>query len=106
MIDTMIPSQVGMRLRSKIKNKPKSPKRKKENKKMREKERRAMLLSFSTLVLQNSTMFFMIESLLFCHFHILLVGIFHYRSWLLYSNDGLPQMLEVFMSKQVGCTPT
>ena len=49
-----------------------------------------MLLSFTTLVLQNSTMFFMIESLLFCHFHIL-VGIFHYRTWLVYSNDGLPQ---------------
>ena len=49
-----------------------------------------MLLSFSTLVLQSSTMFFMIESLLFCHFHVL-VGIFHYRTWLVYSNDGLPQ---------------
>ena len=49
-----------------------------------------MLLSFSTLVLQSSTMIFMIESLLFCHFHIL-VGIFHYRTWLVYSNDGLPQ---------------
>ena len=35
-------------------------------------------------------MIFMIESLLFCHFHIL-VGIFHYRTWLVYSNDGLPQ---------------
>ena len=32
----------------------------------------------------------MIESLLFCHFHIL-VGIFHYRTWLVYFNDGLPQ---------------
>ena len=32
----------------------------------------------------------MIESLLCCHFHIL-VGIFHYRTWLVYSNDGLPQ---------------
>ena len=32
----------------------------------------------------------MIESLLFCHFHIL-VGIFHYRTWPVYSNDGLPQ---------------
>ena len=32
----------------------------------------------------------MIESLLCCHFHIL-VGIFHYRIWLVYSNDGLPQ---------------
>ena len=46
---------------------------------------------FSTLVLQSSTMIFMIESLLFCHFHIL-VGIFHYRTWLVYSNNGLPQM--------------
>ena len=35
-------------------------------------------------------MIFMIESLLICHFHIL-VGIFHYRTWLVYSNDGLPQ---------------
>ena len=49
-----------------------------------------MLLSFSTLVLQSSTMIFMIESLLCCHFHIL-VGIFHYRTWLVYSNDGLPE---------------
>ena len=35
-------------------------------------------------------MIFMIESLLCYHFHIL-VGIFHY-SWLVYSNDGLPQI--------------
>ena len=33
-------------------------------------------------------------------------GNFHYRTWLVYSNDGLPQMPEVFVSKQVGCTPT
>ena len=32
----------------------------------------------------------MIESLLCCHFHML-VGIFHYRTWLVYSDDGLPQ---------------
>ena len=58
---------------------------------MREKERRDnATISFSTLVLQSSTMIFMIESLLCCHFHIL-VGIFHYRTWLVYSNDGLPQ---------------
>ena len=50
-----------------------------------------MLLSFSTLVLQSSTMIFMIESLICYHFHIL-VGIFHYRTWLVYSNDGLPQI--------------
>ena len=73
---------------------------------MREKERRdnATIL-FTTLVLQSSTIIFMIESLLCCHFHIL-VGIFHYRTWLVYSDDGLPQMPEVFMSKQVGRTPT
>ena len=45
------------------------------------------------------------ESLLCCHFHIL-VRIFHYRTWLVYSYDGLPQMPQVFVSKQVGCTPT
>ena len=33
-------------------------------------------------------------------------GNFHYRTWLVYSDDGLPQMPQVFMSKQVGCTPT
>ena len=33
-------------------------------------------------------------------------GNFHYRTWLVYSDDGLPQMPEVFMRKQVGCTPT
>ena len=35
-------------------------------------------------------MIFMIESLICCHFHIL-VGIFHYRTWIVYSYDGLPQ---------------
>ena len=46
-----------------------------------------------------------IESLLSYHFHIL-VGIFHYRTWLVYSNNGPPQVPQVFVSKQVGCTPT
>ena len=46
-----------------------------------------------------------IQSLICCHFHIL-VGIFHYRTWLVYSYDGLPQMPQVFVSKQGGCTPT
>ena len=74
------------------KKKAKEKKWKKEKKKkMREKERRDnATISFSTLVLQNSTMIFMLESLICCHFHIL-VGIFHYRTWLVYSNDGLPQ---------------
>ena len=73
---------------------------------MREKERMDnATISFSTLVLQNSTMIFMIESLICCHFHILVVT-FHYRTWLVYSYDGLSQMPQVFVSKQVGCTPT
>ena len=33
-------------------------------------------------------------------------GNFSLQTWLVYSNDGLPQMPEVFASKQVGCTPT
>src|ERR687897_396638 len=85
--------------KKKKKAKKKRPKKKrgkekeKENKnnKMREKEKRDnATISFSTLVLQNSIMIFMIESLICCHFHIL-VGTFHYRTWLVYSNDGLPQ---------------
>ena len=89
MMETMIPPQVGMRLRTK---KKKGHKKEKKPKKMREKERRDnATISFSTLVLQSSTMIFMIESLLCCHFHML-VGIFHYRTWLVYSNDGLPQI--------------
>ena len=36
-------------------------------------------------------MIFIVESLSCYHFHIL-VGIFHYRTWLVYSNDGLPQI--------------
>ena len=66
-------------------------KRKGPNKKMREKERRDnVTILFTTLMLKSSTIIFMIESVLCCHFHIL-VGIFHYRTWLVYSNDGLPQ---------------
>ena len=91
-METMIPPQVGMRLRTlkKWRERP-NKNRERPNKKMREKERRdnATIL-FTTLVLQSSTMIFIIESLSFCHFHIL-VGIFHYRTWLVYSNDGLPQ---------------
>ena len=62
---TMIPPQVGMRLRTLQKNK--KGQRSPPNKKMREKERRDnATISFSTLVLQNSTMIFMIESLINC----------------------------------------
>ena len=61
-----------------------------KKKKMREKEKGQCYYPFTTLVLQSSTVIFMIESLLCCHFHIL-VGIFHYRTWLVYFDDGLSQ---------------
>ena len=64
-----------------------------------------MLLSFFTLVLQSSTMIFMIESLLFCHFHIL-VGIFVIELGLYIPIIGFLKMPQVFVSKRVGCTPT
>ena len=57
----------------------------------RKREKGQCYYPFSTLVLQSSTMIFMIESLLRCHVHML-VGIFCYRTWLVYSNDGLPQI--------------
>ena len=66
------------------------PKKEKAQKNERKREKGQCYYPFTTLVLQSSTMIFMIESLLCCHFHIL-VGILHYRTWLVYSNDGLPQ---------------
>ena len=64
-----------------------------------------MLQSFSTLVILNSTMFFMIESLLFYHFHILM-GIYIIKLGLYIPMMGFLKLPQVFMSKQVGCTPT
>ena len=93
-METMIPPQVGMRLRTKkIKKEAKKrrrPKKTKKTKDERKREKGQCYYPFTTLVLQSSTMIFMIVSLLCCHFHIL-VGNFHYRTWLVYSNDGLPQ---------------
>ena len=86
MMETMIPPQVGMRLRTKKRGHKQRSKEKNE----RRREKGQCYYPFTTLVLQSRTMIFMIESLSFCHFHIL-VGIFHYRTWLVYSNDGLPQ---------------
>ena len=84
-METMIPPQIGVRLWTKNKKREEGP-----TKNERKREKGKCYYPFSTLVLQSSTMIFMIESLLFCHFHML-VGIFHYRTWLVYSNDGLPQ---------------
>ena len=96
MMATMIPPQVGMRLRTlwKIKEAKEAQIKKigqrAQTKKWEKKTEGTMLLSFTTLVFQSSTMIFMIESLLCCHYHILVEN-FHYRTWLVYSNDGLPQ---------------
>ena len=96
MMETMILPQVGMRLRTKKRKKEAIKKEKaqknknKKTKNERKREKGQCYYPFTTLVLQSSTMIFMIESLLCCHFHIL-VGIFHYRTWLVYSNNGLPQ---------------
>ena len=49
-----------------------------------------MLLSFFHTCASKQHHVLHIESLIYCHFHIL-VGIFHYRTWLVYSNGGLPQ---------------
>ena len=88
-METMIRPQVGMRLWMKERGGQKNEKGPKK-KNVRKREKGQCYYPFSTLVLQSSTMIFMIECLLCCHFHIR-VGIFHYKTWLVYSNDGLPQ---------------
>ena len=92
-METMIPPQVGMRLWTKEKEAKRQKREgpKKQNKNERKREKGQCYYPFTTFVLKSSTMIFMRESLLCCHFHIL-VGIFHYRTWLVYSNDGLPQI--------------
>ena len=103
-METMIPPQVGMILRTlqKIKEAKRSRNKKKERKKMR--EGALLLSSYHTCASKQHHDLHDRES------HILSLsytsGNFHYRTWLVYSDDGLPQMPEVFMSKQVGCTPT
>ena len=92
-METMIPPQVRMRLRTKKRERKEAIKREKAQKKEkdeRKREKGQCYYPFTTLVLQSSTMIFIVESLSFRYLHIL-VGIFHYRTWLVYSNDGLPQ---------------
>ena len=71
--------------------KEKGHKKEKAQKNETKREKGQCYYPFTTPVLQSSTMIFMIESLLFGHFHML-VGIFNYRTWLVYSNDELPQI--------------
>jgi len=111
MMETMIPPQVGMRLRTlqKIKEAKeaqiKKERPKKPTKKMREKERRGnVTILLPHLCFRVAPCSSYRESLELSLSYT--SGNFHYRTWLVYSDDGLPQMPEVFMSKQVGCTPT
>ena len=70
MIVTIIPPQVGMRLRTKKREEKKERKKQgqkkgpKKRKNERKREKGQCYYPFTTLVLQSSTMVFMIESLL------------------------------------------
>ena len=64
MMETMIPPQVGMRLRTKKIKKKEAIKKEKGPKNERKREKGQCYYPFTTLVLQSSTMIFMIESLL------------------------------------------
>ena len=92
MMETMIPPQVEMRLQTSKKRKKKRPKEKKvgPNKKMREKERRGnATILFSHLCFKIAPCSSYRESLELSVSYT--SGNFHYRTWLVYSNDGLPQ---------------
>ena len=104
MMETMIPPQVGMRLRTLKINKrgQRSPQKKEKNER---KERRGnVTILLPHLCFKVAPCSSYRESLELSLSYT--SGNFHYRTWLVYSNDGLPQMPEVFMSKEVGCTPT
>ena len=64
-----------------------------------------MLLSFSTLVLQSSTMFFIqrvsyvVTFIYWWEFYVIELGLY-------IPMMGLIKLPQVFVSKQVGCTPT
>ena len=95
MMETMIPPQVGMRLRTK-KEREKRPKKrkkaqiKKRKKEMREKERRDnVTILFPHLCFKVAPCSSYRESLELSLSYT--SGNFHYRTWLVYSNDGLPQ---------------
>ena len=61
MMETMIPPQVGMRLRTEKNKKEKKEKaQKNKNKNERKREKGQCYYPFTTLVLQSSTMIFMI----------------------------------------------
>ena len=102
MMETMIPPQVGMRLGPK-KRGQKNERRPKE-KNVRKERRDNVTILLPHLCFKVAPCSSYRESLELSLSYT--SGNFHYRTWLVYSDDGLPQTPEVFMSKQVGCTPT
>ena len=80
----------GQKIKKEKKKRGHKKREKAQIKNERKREKGQCYYHFSTLMLQSSTLIFLIEGLLCYHFHIL-VGNFHYRAWLVYSNDGLPQ---------------
>ena len=97
MMETMISPQVRMRLRTKKIKEAKEAQTKKE----RRDNANILLPHLCFKVAPCSSYRESLELSLSCT-----SGNFHYRTWLVYSDHGLPQMPKVFMSKQVGCTPT
>ena len=95
MMKAMIPPQVGMRLRTLQKEKKKKKRRKAKKGKGQKKEKRerkkgAMLLSlFPHLCFKVAPCSSCSESHKLSFYTS---GNFHYRTWLVYSYDGLPQM--------------
>ena len=105
MMETMIPPQVGMRLWTKKKRKAIKKRKMPKQKNERKREKGQCYYPFTTLVLQSSTMIFMIESLSFRHFHIL-VEFFIIELGLYIPMMGFLKLRQVFVSNRVGCTPT
>jgi hypothetical protein len=70
---------------------------------MREKERGNATILLPHLCFEVAP-YSSLESLLSCNFHIP-VGIFHYRIWLVYSNDRLPQMPRSSLASKLDSHP-
>ena len=106
-VDNIAWSNQKLQIRWRRIKRPKKPTKKEKNKKkkMREKERRGnVTILLPHLCFKVAACSSYRESLELSLSYT--SGNFHYRTWLVYSDDGLAQMPEVFMSKQVGCTPT
>ena len=116
MMGAMIPSQVGMSLRTLQNNNNKrgqrSPQKNKrgqrsppkKQKKIREIERRgSATILFPHLYLKVAPCSSYRECLELSLSYT--SGNFHYRTWLVYSNDGLPQMPEVFRASKLDAHP-